>query len=327
MNFQLFNFYYFAYNKSRNDNGGDIVLKLADWKNEKETLHRISQILGKYKLQSAFQEPQWAHVTLDITPSGFSTGMLFYEEHTYSIHVDLVQHRIVVETEQGSTSTPLENGKTIQHYYNEIHEALAKFNIHVSINTTPQEVEDQTPFDQDTQHHHYNVEISQQALQLMKFATRALAFFVAPFRARKIKPGLFWGTFDISTIINYNTLHEMFKPSQVIEYAAFDEHFIEFGFWFGDDQFEGPTFFVLPYPFVDAEFTFDLPLIEEAYFDTKLTELIYELPEMSEETVKRLNTFFNQGFHIFKEHLSWENCQYYEIPLKMNDNQIQQKPY
>ena len=34
---------------------------LKEWKKEKETLHLISQILGKYKVATAYQEPQWAH--------------------------------------------------------------------------------------------------------------------------------------------------------------------------------------------------------------------------------------------------------------------------
>ncbi|WP_258864076.1 DUF5996 family protein, partial [Staphylococcus pseudintermedius] len=55
------------------------MLKLAEWKDEKETLHRLAQILGKHKLASAFQEPQWGHVILDITTTGFSTGLLFYQ--------------------------------------------------------------------------------------------------------------------------------------------------------------------------------------------------------------------------------------------------------
>ncbi|PXA33354.1 DUF5996 family protein, partial [Staphylococcus pseudintermedius] len=60
------------------------MLKLAEWKDEKETLHRLAQILGKHKLASAFQEPQWGHVILDITTTGFSTGLLFYQSSTYS---------------------------------------------------------------------------------------------------------------------------------------------------------------------------------------------------------------------------------------------------
>lgn len=309
-------------------NGGlTIMLKLADWKEEKETLHRLSQILGKHKLASAFQEPQWAHVVLDMTTTGFSTGMLFYQSSTYTISVNLVAHHIFIETSNGAETIPLKNGITIQSYYEQIQEALFRHGIEVKINERPQEVEDTTLFSKDTQHCHYNEQTSQEVLKLMSFATRALQYFIAPYRARKMKPGLFWGTFDISCLVHYNAFHEMFEPSQVIEYAAFDEHFIEFGFWFGDDRFEGPTFFILPYPFVDQNFTFDAPLISEAYFDRQLTELIYEMHDMNAETLEQLLTFFNQGFEIFKTHLSWENCQHYQVPLKMKTNQIQQTPY
>ncbi|HEC2152001.1 TPA: hypothetical protein R1908_000033 [Staphylococcus delphini] len=303
------------------------MLKLADWKDEKETLHRLSQILGKHKLASAFQEPQWQHVVLDITTTGFSTGILFYQSSTYSVSVNLVKHMILIETNDGEETIPLKDGVTIQSYYQQIQDALHRHGIEVAINERPQEVEDTTPFSEDTTHCHYDESVGREVLKLMTFATRALQYFIAPYRARKMKPGLFWGTFDISCLVHYNAFHEMFEPSQIIEYAAFDEHFIEFGFWFGDDRFEGPTFFVLPYPFVSQDFTFDQPLISDAYFDRQLTELIYEMKQMTPETLDILSTFFNQGFEIFKTHLSWENCQHFLVPLKMNTNQIQETPY
>ncbi|UXS29257.1 DUF5996 family protein [Staphylococcus delphini] len=303
------------------------MLKLADWKDEKETLHRLSQILGKHKLASAFQEPQWQHVVLDITTTGFSTGILFYQSSTYSVSVNLVKHMILIETNDGEETIPLKDGVTIQSYYQQIQDALHRHGIEVAINERPQEVEDTTPFSEDTTHCHYDESVSREVLKLMTFATRAMQYFIAPYRARKMKPGLFWGTFDISCLVHYNAFHEMFESSQVIEYAAFDEHFIEFGFWFGDDRFEGPTFFVLPYPFVSQDFTFDQPLISDAYFDRQLTELIYEMKQMTPETLDTLSTFFNQGFEIFKTHLSWENCQHFLVPLKMNTNQIQETPY
>ncbi|NJH99361.1 hypothetical protein GLV88_02655 [Staphylococcus hyicus] len=302
------------------------MLKMKAWQKERDTLQRIAQMLGKYKLASAFQEPQWAHVILDVTTTGFSTGLLFYHDCTYTIQVDLQAHRIEIVTDRGRADYPLKDGTSIQTYYNWITRTLKQFDIDVSIHPIPQEVADLTPFDEDTVHHHYNEKISLEVLQLMKFAVRALSQFIAPFRARKVKPGLFWGTFDISTLLNYNAFHETFKPSQVIEYAAFDEHFIEFGFWFGDETFEGPTFFILPYPFVDASFTFDQPLSDHAYFDTSLTELIYPLDAVTPESFYDLQTFFNQGFHIFKDHLSWQHCQHYEVPLKMVQNQIGRLP-
>lgn len=63
-------------------------------KNKKEilTLQLISQLLGKIKLEYAAQEPQWAHVVLDITPRGFSTGLLKYENSYFQVEVDLIKH-------------------------------------------------------------------------------------------------------------------------------------------------------------------------------------------------------------------------------------------
>lgn len=36
-----------------------------------------------YKLVTAFQDPQWAHVVLDIIAQGLSTGLLHFEDKHY----------------------------------------------------------------------------------------------------------------------------------------------------------------------------------------------------------------------------------------------------
>lgn len=70
-------------------------MNFKDWENEKDTLHLLSQILGKYKLEASHQEPQWSHVTLNIDVQGFSTGMLSYGTHTFALSVNLMQHTIL----------------------------------------------------------------------------------------------------------------------------------------------------------------------------------------------------------------------------------------
>lgn len=115
------------------------MLKIAEWKKEHETLHLLAQILGKHKLASAFQEPQWAHVILDMNTTGFSTGLLFHYDCTYTINVDLQSHRLVVETGHGCDEMPLHEGTTIQDYYEWIQQTLKRFKVEVPINTTPQE--------------------------------------------------------------------------------------------------------------------------------------------------------------------------------------------
>lgn len=299
------------------------MLLIKEWEKEKDTLHHLSQILGKYKLSSRFKEPQWAHVILDITTKGFSTGILFYNEGSYEISVNLRDHKIEVSTDFSTTNIPLEDGKSIKYYDEKIEEALKKDGIVIEINKDPQETVDKTPFNEDIIHHHYNKDIGVNILKLMHFAVKVESRFLSKYRVRKVQPGLFWGTFDISCLINYNQMHKSFNDSKIIESNAFDEHFIEFGFWFGDDNFKGPTFFILPHPFVDESFSYNMELPEGAYFDNKLGEFILENEDISDEEAKKIIDFMEKGYYIFRQYLGWKDVEYCSIPLNIKDNQLE----
>lgn len=299
------------------------MLLAKSWENERNTLHRLSQILGKHKLSCMFKEPQWAHIILDVTTEGFSTGMLYYDDFTYTMTVNLLKHRIEIITNKDSKYIALEDGKTIQTYDKEIEEALAELGINVTINKVPQEVEETTTFDEDEIHHHYKPEIMGEVLELMQYAMKVEQRFINGFRTRKVKPGLFWGTFDIACLINYDKEHHTFDESMVIESNAFDEHFIEFGFWFGDKNFDKPTFFILPYPFVDKDFKHDGELPEGAYFDENLTEFVLSIDDKEAETSEKIQDLFQAGYHIFGKHLGWDNLDHATIPLRIEDNLLE----
>ncbi|QTQ08218.1 hypothetical protein J9174_00615 [Macrococcoides canis] len=293
---------------------------LNEWKEEKETLQLVSQILGKHKLATAFQEPQWAHVVLDITAQGFSTGLLHFEDKHYQIDVNLLQHKIIVIVEDELHEIALQDGTTIKSYYLQIKEFLKEHGVHPEINTKPQEMSITIPFEQDETHHHYNETSAQSALRLMQIAYRAESAFINPLRARKVKPGLFWGTFDVSCILLYNEHVPFPDPSKVIERAAFDESMIEFGFWFGDDKFEGPTFFVLPYPFANRNFECTHHFPEGSYYDESMAEFILPLNDLSTDDAQILKQFFTASYESFKDYLEWENCEHYHKPLSMEEN-------
>src|SRR5690625_7932881 len=96
------------------------MLLYSTHKNEIISLQLISQILGKTKLEYAAQEPQLAHVILDITSQGFSTGLLKYNDIHFEIETNLMKDLIIIKTEQDEVSIQLENGKSISEYYKEI---------------------------------------------------------------------------------------------------------------------------------------------------------------------------------------------------------------
>lgn len=295
---------------------------LSEWKDEKETLHLISQILGKYKLEAMYQEPQWSHVPLDITIQGFSTGMLHYENKDFLLEVNLIEHCIEIRVNDYKECIRLKNGTTIQSYFNQIKNVLSLNGINIKINTRPQEVEDITLLDNDIHHHHYREEISQKVLDLMKFAYHVESQFISPLRVRKFKPGLFWGTFDISCAM-INSEHRPFEDdSKIIERAAFDEEMIEFGFWFGDNKFEGPTFFVLPYPFSDKQFECNYKFPKGSFFDAEMGEFLLELSDENIKNENQISEFFFESYVILKEYLGWGDCGHFHLPLKMNNNEL-----
>ena len=291
-------------------------------KNEIITLQLISQILGKIKLQYAIQEPQWAHIILDITPRGFSTGLLKYGASYFEIEVNLIESIIFIKTEEKDVSIKLGDGKTISEYYKEIINVSADLGLQFSIHTRPQEMGLKTLFEDDVNHHHYKEDTAREILKWFQFAWDAEQQFIGPLRQRKVFPGLFWGTFDVSCIVVYNKLEPFPDDSRVIERAAFDEHMIEFGFWLGDDHTEHPAFFILPYPFVSGvELEIDDSFPAGSYFSPKKAEYFYEIRNgINQVTTRESISFMEASFKKSMEYLKWENTDHYFKELKMEKN-------
>lgn len=299
------------------------VIHHSEWAETKFTLHLLSQILGKIKLETAQQEPQWAHVTLDITPDGFGTGILFATDQVFQLEVDIRNSRITVNVDGEIQIIELKSGKPMKKYYEEIFSALHSRGIQAVINTKPQEMEYAIPLDEDETPMEFDQPSAMRGLKLFQFALLEGMKFVAPLRCRKMKPALFWGTFDVSLLILPGIL-EPFPEDRTIEKAAFDEQMIEYGFWLGDPETDIPTFFVLPYPFLYKELDSSQVEPSEAYFDETKSEFFLRLDQVweKENPGDSIQSFFHTTFDVLKDELKWEGCDYYFIPLKMAEQKI-----
>ena len=220
----------------------------SEWHDTKLTLHLISQLLGKIKLKLAPPEPQWGHVSLPLTVQGFTTGLLFEGERALQIDVDLLTSCLVVHVEEQTDAIPIEAGKTIKSYHDDLFARLREHGVHVNINPKPQEMAFKGLLDTDETPLAYDATYARKGLRLFQRAAHEQLTYLSKLRCRKIKPALFWGTFDVSSLVIYPIEHP-FPEDKIIERVAFDEQFVEFGFWLGDDVTDRPSYFVLPYPF------------------------------------------------------------------------------
>ncbi|HSJ37343.1 MAG TPA: DUF5996 family protein [Planococcus sp. (in: firmicutes)] len=299
------------------------VIHHSEWAETKFTLHLISQILGKIKLETAPQEPQWAHVALTVTPDGFSTGLLFANNHPFQIDVDIRNSRIVINVDGSVQNIELKTSKSIQQYYEEIFSALKAQDIPLAINPKPQEMAYTTPFDEDGTPRELDQSNALRGLRLFQFALLEQSKFVAPMRCRKMKPALFWGTFDVSMLILPGIM-EAYPEDKTIEKAAFDEHMIEYGCWLGDELTDTPTFFVLPYPFLYKDLNNPSVKPPEAYYEKSKSEYFLSLVAVAdkENPSEGIQQFFRSTFDVLRTELEWQGCDDYFTPLKMKDQKF-----
>src|SRR5260370_28465125 len=61
------------------------------------------QIVGKVRLALTPFEPQWANVPLYLSARGLSTTPMTQAGLIFQIHVDLIDHQVVIETPPGDT--------------------------------------------------------------------------------------------------------------------------------------------------------------------------------------------------------------------------------
>ena len=157
------------------------IIRHSEWAGTKFTLHLLSQILGKIKLETAQQEPQWAHVALDLTPVGFSTGLLFTQDHVFQADVDIQNSRIQVNVDGDIHSISLEPSRSVKWYHDEIFSALSSRGIDLKINPKPQEMAYTAPLNEDDAPLEFDQQMIEYGFWLGDEQTDIPAFFVLPY--------------------------------------------------------------------------------------------------------------------------------------------------
>jgi Family of unknown function (DUF5996) len=156
-------------------------LPLSEWKDTLATLHMWTQIVGKIRLKLAPLENHWWNVPLYVTPRGLTTSSIPYDDRLFQIDFDFIDHRLVIETTDGSTRTISLQPCSVAEFYQEIMAALESIKMPVTIWTTPVEVPDRTPFEEDQKHAAYDPEYVQRCWRILVQSSRILTKFRSGF--------------------------------------------------------------------------------------------------------------------------------------------------
>jgi len=228
-------------------------LDYAQWKDTCATLHLWTQIVGKIRLaQTPWLNHAW-HVPLYVTTQGLSTSPIPYDKRTFQIDFDLVNHLLLIETNDGAvTSMPLK-GRSVADFYASLLAVLGSLGLRVRIHKTPSEMVDGIAFDQDHRHATYDPQAAHRFGQALVQTDRVFKQFRARFIGKCSPVHFFWGSFDLA-VTRFSGRPAPQHPGGVpncpdwVTREAYSHEVSSCGFWPGGEALPYPVFYAYAYP-------------------------------------------------------------------------------
>lgn len=228
------------------------ALPLAEWKDTYVTLHMWTQIVGKIRLALTPLVNHWWNTTLYVTPRGLTTTAMPYNSRQLQIDFDFIDHKLLIETTDASTKTVALRPCSVAEFYQETMAALRSLDMPVTIWTTPVEVQDRTPFEEDQKHAAYDPEYAQRVWRILVQASRVLTEFRCQFTGKVSPVHFFWGAFDLA-VTRFSGRTAPSHPgapnmARFVAVEAYSHEVSSCGFWPGGGPVDEPVFYAYAYP-------------------------------------------------------------------------------
>ncbi|WLI91373.1 DUF5996 family protein [Massilia sp. R2A-15] len=228
-------------------------LQYNDWKDTCATLHRWCQIVGKIRLrQSPWLNHSW-HATFYVTARGITTSAIPYNDRSFDIEFDFIDHRVHIRVSDGMTRTLELRPRSVADFYRELFAHMNDLGLTVQIHGAPNEVPGPIPFTQDETHAAYDPEYSGRYWRLLVQADRVMKQFRARFIGKCSPVHLFWGSFDLA-VTRFSGASAPEHPGGVpncpdwVTREAYSQEVSSSGFWPGSDALPMSLFYAYAYP-------------------------------------------------------------------------------
>ncbi|MGH7231978.1 MAG: DUF5996 family protein, partial [Nitrospiraceae bacterium] len=227
-------------------------LPLGEWRETYATLHMWTQVIGKIRLALSPMVCHWWEVTLYVTPRGLTTSPTPYGTRVFQIDFDFLDHKLVIQTADGGTRSLALEPRSVADFYQETMAALRSLGIEVNIWTTPVEVEDRTPFEQDHHHAAYDPEYAQRCWRILLQADRVMTDFRSQFSGKVSPVHFFWGAFDLA-VTRFSNRPAPKHPgapnlAKFVAREAYSHEVSSCGFWPGGGPVDRAVFYAYAYP-------------------------------------------------------------------------------
>ena len=254
------------------------ALPFTEWQDTAITLHMWTQIIGKIRLTlSPWTNHSW-HVTLYVTARGLTTSPIPHGNNIFEIRFDFIDHQLRIMKSDGAVRVLKLHPQSVAQFYGEVMKTLTDLDLPVTINTTPNEIENPIPFDEDEEHHSYDREYANRFWRVLVQSDRVFKEFRSRFCGKCSPVHFFWGSFDLA-VTRFSGRPAPPHPGGVphlpdaITREAYSQEVSSLGFWPGNAAAPTPIFYSYAYPepsgFAEAKIQ-----PAAAFYEPKLREFV-----------------------------------------------------
>ena len=209
------------------------ALPLEEWEDTYATLHMWTQIIGKIRLALTPLVNHWWNVPLYVTARGLTTSAMHYQDRAFKIDFDFVDHRLLIECDNGTTKSIALAPRAVAVFYREVMQELHGLGLEVKIWPVPVEVENPIPFEQDYKNASYDAEYVHRLWRILLRTSKVFEEFRAGFLGKCSPVHFFWGSFDLAVTRFSGKRAPERQGADPITREAYSHEVISHGFWPG----------------------------------------------------------------------------------------------
>ena len=289
-------------------------LPYAAWRDSCETLHLMTQIVGKIRLaRTPWLNHSW-HVALYVTATGLTTSPIPDGERSFQIDFDFIDHTLRIATSAGELRQMPLTARPVAAFYAAVMAALTGLGIDVKIDDKPNELPDPIRFPDDHVHASYDPDAAHRFWQVLRQADRVFAKFRTGFLGKSSPVHFFWGSFDLA-VTRFSGRRAPRHPGGVpnlpdaVAQEAYSHEVSSAGFWPGGGAIDYPAFYSYAYPAPEG-FATARVRPDAAFFSEALGEFIlpYDAVRTAADPDSALLDFLQSTYEATANAAGWDRA-------------------
>jgi hypothetical protein len=294
-------------------------LPLEQWKDTCATLHMWTQVIGKIRLAQSPPLNHWWQVPLYVSARGLTTTAMPYgAARSFEIDFDFIAHQLIIKCDDGAMRTIALFPRSVADFHREVMQTLGQLGIEVKIWTTPVEVENPIPFEQDQEHSAYDPDYAQKFWRILLRADRVFKEFRGRFIGKASPVHFFWGSFDLAVTRFSGKRAPERVGADSITREAYSHECISHGFWPGGGPFPQPAFYSYTAP--EPEGLKEASVLPpQGFYSREMSEFLlpYDDVRKADEPDRALMEFLQSTYEAGARLAHWDRAALERDPPQM----------